>query len=938
MQVRDTILLVDASRSSRALLRGILQDSYHLLEAENGEQAMLLLEQNHSYIAAVLLDLAMTVQSGCELLSNMEQKGLLEKVPIIVLTADTSSESEIELFKRGAKDIIKKPCDPMVIRFRVENIIELCRHEWHLEHLVEEQTKILSHSNEVMVSALSSIIEHRSLETGQHILRLSAFTKLLLEDIACTYPEYGLDDHTIQIIASASALHDVGKIAIPDAILNKPGRLTPEEYEVMKAHSATGGQILERLHGMGNEEYLRYAYNICRYHHERWDGRGYPEGLKGEQIPICAQVVGLADAYDALTTNRVYKDAYSCERAMNMILNGECGNFSPKILECFKHVGDDFAKLAHYYADEHDARPEGIMPPISSPKQPVLELDTLQMAQIKYHTLLQYADATVIEVDLDKGIYHLVYNPNPDLALMGSGSTFLDSVHSLIAQQVHPEDQAGIQELFTTHIKSFLNDRCRKESRRLRICNPVSGEYHWYTLTILRMDVGDANQNKLMVACQRADNSGIFHRGLTPDDEFQKKAVQMLRNHVYCCRNDQWFTLMGDDTGIAALLGYTQEELQTLFQNRLMELIPPEERKTIRERVTEQLMVGPDIEMEFGVRHKNGHTVWVLVKSRLEVGEDGKEYFYGLLIDVSQIKKAEEDLHVAVESQRILMAQANDIIFEWDIETDTVKYSGRWEAMFGYRPIAEQVSLQLPKASHIHPDDIPMFMRALNAIKSGVAYQEVELRIAKADGRYLWCRLRATAQFGEDHKPVRALGVLINVDIEHCGIHELRDKLNQDLLSKLPDRNMVQRQIDEYLSHCSEGEQTALFIMNLDNFRQINEESGRLFGDVVLTEVATNVISLCRAEDIVAWTGGDEFMIFVKNIHDKALLEQRCGEWMERLYSIFRDHLCGHTVSCSLGVALSPKHGTTFQELVQHADQALHQAKQLGKNRYVFYK
>lgn len=256
----------------------------------------------------------------------------------------------------GASDIIMKPFEPHVVKRRVQNAAELNRHRLHLEEMVEEQARKLRESREILMDALSSVIEHRSVETGQHVLRIRMFTKVLLEDVMKHYPEYELNERVITIIASAAALHDIGKISIPDAILNKPGRLTKEEFDLMKTHTEQGCEILSGLDRMDDKEYLRYAFLICRHHHERWDGSGYPDGLKGDGIPICAQAVGIADAYDALTTDRVYKKAIAPDEAFDMILHGECGAFSPKLLECFAHVRARFSELSKKYADGHSPK------------------------------------------------------------------------------------------------------------------------------------------------------------------------------------------------------------------------------------------------------------------------------------------------------------------------------------------------------------------------------------------------------------------------------------------------------------------------------------------------------------------------------------------------------------------------------------------------------
>ena len=268
---RNTILIVDDMEINRVILRSLFEQEYNLLEAENGEQALMLLEQYHDTLAAILLDLVMPVKDGYEVLSEIAKSGRTD-VPVIVITSENSAESEMRVFDMGASDIIGKPFEPHVVRRRVQNTVELNRHRLHLEEMVEEQAVRLRESKEILMDTLSSVIEHRSAETGQHVLRIRMFTKVLLEDVMRCYPEYGLTEHSVGVIASAASLHDIGKISIPDAILNKPGPLTREEFNIMKTHTVKGCEILAGLDRMDDKEYLGYAYNICRFHHERWDG------------------------------------------------------------------------------------------------------------------------------------------------------------------------------------------------------------------------------------------------------------------------------------------------------------------------------------------------------------------------------------------------------------------------------------------------------------------------------------------------------------------------------------------------------------------------------------------------------------------------------------------------------------------------------------------
>lgn len=351
MNGKETILIADDGEINRAILRNLFEDDYNLLEAENGEQALILLRQYRERIAAVLLDLVMPEKDGYEVLREMGEDKRLYHAPVIVITADDSLGSRARVFRLGASDVITKPFDPDEVKNRVKNITELGRYRRQLETMVAEQSARAREANAAIIDMLSSVIEYRSLESGQHIRRIRMFTRILLEDVAENYQVYNLDARKIQLITDASSLHDIGKIAIPDSILNKPGRLTSDEFEIMKAHTLKGCELLSDLDRLRDQEYFEYAYQICRYHHERWDGRGYPDGLKGDSIPICAQVVAIADCYDALTTDRIYKKAIAPSQAFSMILNGECGKFSPRLLECFKNVRDRFARLSAEYAD-----------------------------------------------------------------------------------------------------------------------------------------------------------------------------------------------------------------------------------------------------------------------------------------------------------------------------------------------------------------------------------------------------------------------------------------------------------------------------------------------------------------------------------------------------------------------------------------------------------
>lgn len=353
MVKKTRILIADDAEINREILKNIFEEQFEVLEAANGEEAIQIIEDNKEELAVVFLDLIMPIQTGFDVLEYMTRMHYLDFLPVIMITGEATPESDERAYEYGVSDIIYKPFSPRVVMRRTKNIIELYANRLDIEAKLEIRTKELresreklSRNNKFLINALSSVVEFRSLETGDHTKRVGYFTRIMLKYMKMNYPEYELTDENIETIVQASALHDIGKIAIPDKILMKPGKLTPDEFEEMKKHTIYGCEILEKFK-QEEDEFYRYCYDIVRYHHEKWDGRGYPDHLVGDQIPIWAQVVAVVDCYDALVSKRVYKEAFASDTAVAMIKNGECGAFSPKILDCF-----DLAKQEFFDATE----------------------------------------------------------------------------------------------------------------------------------------------------------------------------------------------------------------------------------------------------------------------------------------------------------------------------------------------------------------------------------------------------------------------------------------------------------------------------------------------------------------------------------------------------------------------------------------------------------
>lgn len=358
--MRNKILIVDDVELNRVMIGTILEGDYTIVEADNGETALEILDAMKDEIAAILLDLVMPKMDGFQVLEELNKNGIVTKIPVLIISGENSAENENRCFELGIADFIGKPFNNRIVRRRVSNVANFYDYKTTLEEKVAEQTAVLRRAyqtlkaqteklkmrNQEMIEVLGTVIEYRNLESGEHVQRVKGYTRILAEYFMREYPEYNLTKERVDMIVSASALHDIGKIAIPDSILQKPGRLTKDEYEYMKSHTTRGNEIIDAIKSGWDQEAKQICYEIIRHHHERYDGKGYPDGLEGDNIPISAQFVSVADVYDALVNERCYKDAYSLEEAYYMIIRGECGVFSPRIMDCFRKVRKEFEKLA----------------------------------------------------------------------------------------------------------------------------------------------------------------------------------------------------------------------------------------------------------------------------------------------------------------------------------------------------------------------------------------------------------------------------------------------------------------------------------------------------------------------------------------------------------------------------------------------------------------
>lgn len=337
---KQRILIADDSEMNRAILADMLGNDYEIIEAENGKEALTILQKQGAEIDLLLLDIVMPEMDGFEVLKAMNESHWIENTPVIMISAENTPARVHQAYELGITDFISRPFDAVVVHNRVVNTLLLYAKQKKLVGMVADQIFEKEKQSSLMIDILSHIVEFRNGESGQHVLHIRTLTDIILKHLVQMTDKYSISKSEMSLISTAAALHDIGKISIPGEVLNKPGRLTKEEFDIMKTHSMIGANMLESLPIHQDEPLVKRAYEICRWHHERYDGRGYPDGLKGDEIPIGAQIVALADVYDALTSERVYKNAIPHEKAIEMILNGECGQFNPLLMQCLQEIAD----------------------------------------------------------------------------------------------------------------------------------------------------------------------------------------------------------------------------------------------------------------------------------------------------------------------------------------------------------------------------------------------------------------------------------------------------------------------------------------------------------------------------------------------------------------------------------------------------------------------
>lgn len=479
------LLIVDDIAHNRAILREIFRDQFAALEAENAPDALKLIEKNRAHIALILIALDLPGVDGFQLLREMHAHGFLPGMPVLMIASGISPEKAAAAIRLGVSDFVEQPFNAEIVRRRAQRLVDSERHRASVEDLVESRTQEIRRANRYAIEALSTIVEFRSGETAQHTRRISMVTRLLCQALAQHYMEFGLTETVIDDIVCASALHDVGMIAVPESILSKPGRLSNEEFEIMKRHTIYGEQVIERISATGGERFFAYCRDICLCHHERWDGNGYPRGIAGDAIPLWAQIVALADVYEALTSERVYKPPFTHDQALEMIRDGDCGAFNPILLSTLDLIKDRVRSAITELAYDGDFMP-GEPSYDSLEHLPSRTLKLLEHEREQYKTYASLSGEVLIDYDRE----------NDTLSFSGRFSDHFDGETTIrnamssggaLNRYLYPGDRETLDAAITN--ASRANPTLKMDVRLLT----KRGWYEWYEAVIRTLWTGEGD-------------------------------------------------------------------------------------------------------------------------------------------------------------------------------------------------------------------------------------------------------------------------------------------------------------------------------------------------------------------------------------------------------------------------------------------------------------
>lgn len=495
-------------------------------------------------------------------------------------------------------------------------------------------------------------------------------------------------------------------------------------------------------------------------------------------------------------------------------------------------------------------------------------------------------------------------------------------VHEKDRQQVKQEIECQLQKSDFIELQHWI---CKK-----------SGEPIWVSMRGRR--VYDRTGIPTLY-CVLIDNSAAKRA----EQALQRKSrdVQMLTETipggVKRCLNDEFFTICYISDGFLQMFGYSREEIHTLFEDRYFNMIYEADRELVCSQLKEQLATGDTIELIYRGVCKDGRIIWLLNKGRLVRDEEGEEFFHCVLVDISENRTAQEALKVSEELYRLVSERSNDIVFEYNLQKKSIYYSRSFEQRFGYSPCTENFPESALRSGHIHPQDIPVFQTLAQSLFAGQPYLEEELRIQSSNGQFVWCHVQVSMVFDDRHQPLRIVGRMMDIDDQKREREHLIDKAQKDTLTNLYNKGTTQALIEAYLEREGKQGRHALIIIDVDNFKGINDHLGHLFGDAVLSEISSHIQGLFRSTDIIGRIGGDEFLVFLKDMRSFSLLDEKSRDLMNLFRKTFSDHQKDYRISGSVGISLYPEHGETYTELFKKADIALYSAKHRGKDRFAIF-
>lgn len=802
--MKDKVLIVDDSELNREFLSDILEEEYELLFAENGFDALLQIKNNINDISLVLLDLIMPEMDGFAVLSYMNKYNWIQDIPVIIISSDISVTNIEKAYELGAEDFINRPFNIRIVKKRVSNLIKLYAKQKKLKNIVAEQIYEKEKQNGLMISILSHIVEFRNGESGMHVLHINSITEKLLDSLVKNNEDIHLTASDIALIRTASSLHDIGKISIPSEILNKPGRLTQEEYEIMKSHSQIGADILSSLKWGKEEPLLKVAYEICRWHHERWDGKGYPDGLKGDEIPLSAQVVSIADVYDALTSERCYKKAIPHEEALNMIIDGKCGVFNPKLLNALLDIADDLK--------DEQSKANMMMASQNEVKSVVKELKNYDELSVTRQMLEQLEiEQNKISFFTDKlSNISFVYNANLDMIFLSKKDAM-----RLNAPEVLLNPLSDKSVLTAQHKINF--------AQLLKVAKQTSCEHPDFTFEC-RLKI-DGEEKSCHSICRTMWLSKT------------KKEFAGIVGII-----DQERTLDDDKAHVFTIHGVKNKELDSSMSF------------SQARNLVEQLKKIFDI-----VR-------FVDVDTNKVVSIDNKNQLYHSSYSCSSMWERTGKCQNCT-SYKAKMSKSNKVKFEFVND----KF---------YYVISEYVEIE----------GNPYVLELVSQIQ-----EDFEMDL-----------------YGKNNMSESIL--------------DLQKKLYTDELTGVYNRRFLEDRIYQDKNIC------AVAMVDLDYFKNVNDEYGHFAGDVVLSETAKVMLENVRNKDAVIRFGGDEFIIMFSEISD-TILEKRLHQIRMNIQrNILKNTNINQT--CSIGCA----YGTSGVEyLMQQADKMLYKAKNTRNNVIVFF-